>query len=70
LVEVLPLEYLLLETDSPDQPDASHYGIRNEPAFITAVAETIAVLRKTSSEEVARVTTNNAKQLFGFKCKQ
>ena len=66
LVEVLPLEYLLLETDSPDQPDASHYGSRNEPAFIVEVAKTVAELRKVSLQEVARVTSNNAEQLFGF----
>ena len=66
LVEVLPLEKLLLETDSPDQPDASHYGLRNEPAFIVKVAETIADLRKISVQEVAQVTSHNAQQLFGL----
>jgi TatD DNase family protein len=66
LVEVLPLEHLLLETDSPDQPDASHYGMRNEPSFIVKVAETVAALRKINIEEVAKTTTNNAQQLFGF----
>ncbi len=66
LIEVLPLENLLLETDSPDQPDANHNGMRNEPAFIVSVAKTVAELRKTSLQEVAQVTSNNAKQLFGF----
>ncbi len=66
LVEVLPLEYLLLETDSPDQPDTSHYGMRNEPSFIVEVAKTVAELRDISLQEVARVTTHNAQQLFGL----
>jgi len=67
LVKILPLESLLLETDSPDQPDASHYGMRNEPAFLPKVAETIATLRGIKIEDVAKVTTDNAIKLFGFK---
>ncbi len=67
LVEVLPLAALLLETDSPDQPDASHYKMRNEPAFIIKVAKTIAELRNISIQEVAQVTSYNAQQLFGLK---
>lgn len=66
LVKNLPLDSMLLETDSPDQPDADHYGERNEPAFIYKVAETIAYLRETKVEEVASVTTKNAEKLFGF----
>ena len=66
LVKILPLQNLLLETDSPDQPDASHYGQRNEPAFIINVAETMAELRNIEVQEVAQVTTYNAQQLFEF----
>ena len=45
LVATMPLEYLLLETDAPDQPDAGIRGQRNEPARLTAVLDAIATLR-------------------------
>ena len=66
LVKTLPLDSILLETDSPDQPDASHYGKRNEPAFLPKVAKTIAELRGITIEDVAKVTSENAQNLFGF----
>ena len=66
LVKTLPLESILLETDSPDQPVASHYGERNEPAFLPKVAETIATLRGISIKQVASTTTKNAQTLFKF----
>ena len=66
LVQQLPLTSLLLETDSPDQPDATHFGERNEPAYLPIVAQTIANLRNISVEIVAEVTSNNAQTLFKF----
>jgi len=56
----------LLETDAPWLAPVPHRGRRNESAFITAVAAKIALLHETSIEEVARITTQNAQQLFGF----
>ena len=67
LVTTLPLESLLLETDSPDQPDALHYKQRNEPAYLVNVAQVVAELRGISIEEVSQVTTINAQTLFNFK---
>jgi len=64
LVSTLPLEALLIETDSPDQPDALHFGERNEPAYLPNIAETIAQLRGISIDEVARITTYNTRTLF------
>lgn len=64
LVTCLPLEHLLLETDAPDQPDESHRGLRNEPAFLVKIAETFAELRQDSTENIDRITTLNAKELF------
>ena len=64
VVAAMPLEWLLLETDSPDQPCAHHRGERNEPAFMTDVLETIASLRKESAEDIAAATTANAVKLF------
>lgn len=63
-VEALPLETLLLETDSPDQPGARHRGQRNEPAFLIDVLDCVAALRGTDPATVARETTRNAERLF------
>jgi TatD DNase family protein len=65
-VQRIDLENILLETDSPWLAPVPHRGRRNEPAFITAVAAKIASLHETSIDEVARITTQNAQQLFGF----
>lgn len=68
LASTMPLEYLLLETDSPDQPDADHRGQRNEPARLVFVCDVIARLRGESPEAVASATTRNAERLFGLPC--
>ena len=64
LVATMPIEYLLLETDAPDQPDAQHRGQRNEPARMTNVLRTIAELRDQDPAEIASATTANAARLF------
>lgn len=66
LVRSLPLDALLLETDAPDQPDAVHYGLRNEPAFLIDIARTVANLRDTSLQDIASATTKNAQTLFNI----
>ncbi|KJV32064.1 TatD family hydrolase [Luteibacter yeojuensis] len=66
VVAQMPLEWLLLETDAPDQPCAHRRGERNEPAFMVDVLETIAGLRGVEPAEVARVTTGNAVGLFSL----
>jgi TatD DNase family protein len=60
----LPLERMVLETDSPYLPPQSHRGQRNEPAYIPTIAAAVADLKRRSIEEVARATTTNAKALF------
>jgi len=65
-VKNIELKNILLETDSPWLAPVPHRGRRNESAFITAVAAKIASLHETTVEEVARITTQNAQQLFGF----
>lgn len=60
----VPIEWLLLETDAPDQPDCLHRGQRNEPARLAFVAETIAGLRDEPVARVAAATTSNAERLF------
>ncbi len=66
LARELSLKAILIETDVPDQPDAEHRGQRNEPAYLPAVAETLARLRGVPVEEVAEQTTANARALFGL----
>jgi TatD DNase family protein len=60
----LPLEHLVIETDSPYGAPQSARGKRNEPAFVVDVAVRIAELKGLTIEEVARATTANAARLF------
>ena len=64
LVTTMPLEFLLLETDAPDQPDAGIRGQRNEPARLAAILDIVAELRGQAPEEIAVQTTTNAQCLF------
>ncbi|HSM10900.1 MAG TPA: TatD family hydrolase [Lysobacter sp.] len=64
LAASMPLEWLLLETDSPDQPDADIRGQRNEPARLVKVLEVVAGLRGADPAEIAAVTSANAERLF------
>lgn len=66
VVAKLPIEMLLLETDSPDQPDAGHRGQRNEPARLPIILETVAALRGMEADDLAAATTGNAERLFGL----
>lgn len=66
LVADMPIEYLLLETDSPDQPDCHTQGHRNEPANLVTVLEAIATLRDEDPESIAKATTTNAERLFNL----
>lgn len=67
LVQEIPLEFLLLETDSPDQPLFGEQGRRNEPSFLPRIAQAIAEAKNCSVEEVAQQTTENTMRLFGFR---
>jgi len=66
IVQQIDLKHILLETDAPWLAPVPHRGRRNECAFITATAAKIAALHEISIDEVARITTQNAQQLFGF----
>jgi len=66
LVAVLPLSAILLETDAPDQPSASHRGERNEPAYLPEILETVSRLRGEAPETVAEQTRINTCRLFGL----
>jgi TatD DNase family protein len=64
VVKQLPLEKILIETDAPFLAPHPFRGKRNEPAYVRYVAEKIAEIKKLAFDEVARVTTQNARTLF------
>lgn len=70
VVRAVPIENMLLETDCPYLPPAPDRGKRNEPACIVNTARKIAEIKGLSLNDVARITTNNAEDLFGLKKKE
>ena len=60
----VPLNRMLIETDSPYLAPVPHRGKTNQPAFVKHVAEEIAKLRETSLDEIAAATTDNFNTLF------
>ncbi|MCF6800289.1 TatD family hydrolase [Bacillus sp. ET1] len=62
----LPLDKLLIETDCPYLTPHPFRGKRNEPGYVSYVAEQIAELKGITYEELAAITTANAKKLFGI----
>ncbi|HEY4476033.1 MAG TPA: TatD family hydrolase [Candidatus Paceibacterota bacterium] len=66
VIASIPLERIVLETDSPYLAPPQAKEERNEPINVHYVAEEIARIKKISLEEVARATTQNAKTLFGI----
>ena len=67
LVEVLPLEKIVIETDCPYLTPVPFRGKRNEPIYTSYVAEEIARIKNISVEEVIKITTENAKKIYGIK---
>jgi TatD DNase family protein len=66
IVAQMPIEFLLLESDAPDQPDAAHRGERNEPARVAEVLQCVAGLRGEPALDIAAATSANAHRLFGL----
>ena len=66
VVREIPLERIVLETDAPYVAPVPYRGQRNEPLYIEAVAAKVAEWKEVSPDEVRRVTTENAKALFGI----
>jgi len=61
----IPDALLLAETDAPDQAPAAHRGGRSEPAYVAQVIAALAAARGTSAQQIADLTTANARRLFG-----
>lgn len=66
VVRRVPLERIVLETDAPYLSPVPYRGTRNESSYIPLIAAKIAELKETDIEEVAFVTTSNAKALFAL----
>jgi TatD DNase family protein len=66
IIRQLPITQLLIETDAPFLTPVPHRGKRNEPAFVTYIADKIAEIHMTTREQVAEITTANAARLFGW----
>jgi len=64
IVKAIPLEHLLLETDSPDLSPEPHKGAVNEPAFLLHIARKIAEMKAVPVAEVAEITSRTAQALF------
>ncbi len=64
IVQAIPLEHVLIETDAPYLTPVPHRGKRNEPPYVLEVAKHIAHVKGVSVEEVIETTCANAKKLF------
>jgi TatD DNase family protein len=67
IVASMPIDYLLLESDAPDQPLSTHRGKRNEPAHVAEIVQCIAGLRGETVQAVAAATTANVRRLFALR---
>lgn len=65
-IREVPLDMLLIETDSPYLTPVPHRGKRNYPGYVRLVAEKIAEIKGITFEEVAQQTMENGKRLFGI----
>ncbi|MBX8500302.1 TatD family hydrolase [Pseudomonas lijiangensis] len=66
IIAELPLESIVLETDSPDMAPAMYPNQRNSPQHLPDISRALAGLLKVSPEDLAQVSTRNACELFGW----
>ena len=64
VLKELPIERMVLETDSPYLTPVPFRGKRNESSYLTYIAEKLAEVKGMSVEDVARITTENSKAVF------
>lgn len=66
VLQQLPLESIVLETDAPDLSPVTRQGMRNSPEYLPEICEQLAQIKGISSEILANHTTQNANRLFGW----
>ena len=66
VVAQLPLEAIVLETDAPDMAPAMHPHRRNSPEYLADICTELAALKNISQEQLARASTRNTQELFGW----
>ncbi len=64
VIRTIPVDRLLVETDSPFLPPQVHRGKRNEPSYVPYTVRVLSELRRTPPEKIAEDTTRNARALF------
>ncbi len=64
VVHQIPIEYMVLETDSPYLPPVPFRGKRNESAYLVHIASELAEVKNISIKDIAEITTNNAQKIF------
>jgi TatD DNase family protein len=69
VAEKLPIEHIVLETDSPYMAPAPYRGVRNDPGMLPYVAAKIAELKGMKVEDVVRITTENAIRVYRLRNK-
>ena len=62
----VPLDRIVVETDGPYLTPTPHRGQRNEPAYIPFIVERLASLHRVTSDDMAKITTHNARRLFNL----
>lgn len=67
VIEKIPVEKILLETDSPYLAPSPHRGEVNFPKFIPIIAEKISEIKKISTKEVEKITCDNVARIFDLK---
>ena len=62
----VPLDRIMIETDCPFVAPVPHRGKRNEPSYLSAVAERLAVIRGLAVDEIATATISNTRRFFNL----
>ena len=66
MVAAIPIEYLLVETDSPYLTPEPFRGRPNKPPYVEYTARRMALIKEMEYDEVCRITMENAKRFFGI----
>ena len=66
VVEQIDIKHLVLETDAPYLAPTPYRGKRNESAYLSLIAEKIASIYQISSKQVAEITTQNSREIYGI----